>query len=171
MPGVPAGKVRVVPEAVDTGHFDPAKVHANSKLMPGLETTFAFLSVFKWEDRKNPRGLLEAYLREFNASEPVTLYLRTGSDAGAVQAAVDALAEQFALASPPRVVWVPKVSHAEYAQLYAGADAFVLPTHAEGWGACGRAVCFGYPNVAAWLAGRPLVEAMAMALPVIATNW
>ena len=35
---------------------------------------------------------------------------------------------------------------------YAGADAFVLPTHGEGW-------------------GRPAVEAMAMALPSVVTNW
>ena len=36
--------------------------------------------------------------------------------------------------------------------LYAAADAFVLPTRGEGW-------------------GLPIAEAMAMALPVIATNW
>ncbi|CAA6668467.1 unnamed protein product [Spirodela intermedia] len=38
------------------------------------------------------------------------------------------------------------------ARLYKAADAFVLPSRGEGW-------------------GRPLVEAMAMELPVIATNW
>ena len=37
-------------------------------------------------------------------------------------------------------------------RLYAAADAFVLPSRGEGW-------------------GRPHVEAMAMGLPVIATNW
>ncbi|KAI6676650.1 hypothetical protein NL676_037446 [Syzygium grande] len=36
--------------------------------------------------------------------------------------------------------------------MYKAADAFVLPSRGEGW-------------------GRPLVEAMAMSLPVIATNW
>mmetsp|Transcript_7315 Transcript_7315/g.18775 ORF Transcript_7315/g.18775 Transcript_7315/m.18775 type:complete len:158 (-) Transcript_7315:185-658(-) len=36
--------------------------------------------------------------------------------------------------------------------LYAGADAFVLPSRGEGW-------------------GRPHMEAMAMGCPVIATNW
>ena len=36
--------------------------------------------------------------------------------------------------------------------LYAAADAFVLPTRGEGW-------------------GLPIAEAMAMAMPVIATNW
>jgi len=37
-------------------------------------------------------------------------------------------------------------------QLYNIADAFVLPSRGEGW-------------------GRPYIEAMAMGLPVIATNW
>merc|ERR1711972_1291395 len=37
-------------------------------------------------------------------------------------------------------------------RLYRAADAFVIPTRGEGW-------------------GRPHVEAMSMALPVIATNW
>ncbi len=102
---------------------------------------YAFLSIFKWEDRKNPTGLLEAYLSEFSAAEPVALYLRSGGSASAVQEAVDRLVEKHAIAAAPRVVWVPKTTHAEYAQLFAGADAFVLPTHGEGWGAflrCGR---------------------------------
>jgi glycosyltransferase involved in cell wall biosynthesis len=38
------------------------------------------------------------------------------------------------------------------ARLYRAADAFVLPTRGEGW-------------------GRPLLEAMVMGVPVIATNW
>jgi glycosyltransferase involved in cell wall biosynthesis len=37
-------------------------------------------------------------------------------------------------------------------RLYNAANAFVLPTRGEGW-------------------GRPVVEAMAMELPVIVTNW
>ena len=39
-----------------------------------------------------------------------------------------------------------------YQQMLLGADVFVLATHGEGW-------------------GRPLMEAMAMGLPVIAANW
>ena len=45
-----------------------------------------------------------------------------------------------------------KVSHAVLRALYAEARAVVLPTRGEGW-------------------GRPHVEAMAMGLPVLATNW
>ena len=44
------------------------------------------------------------------------------------------------------------VPQADLAGLYKSVDAFVLPSRGEGW-------------------GRPIVEAMAMGLPVIATNW
>ncbi|KAG2443608.1 hypothetical protein HXX76_001959 [Chlamydomonas incerta] len=40
----------------------------------------------------------------------------------------------------------------QYVRLLAAADAFVLPTRGEGW-------------------GLPIIEAMALGLPVIATNW
>jgi glycosyltransferase involved in cell wall biosynthesis len=41
---------------------------------------------------------------------------------------------------------------AEFPRFYKAGDAVVLPTRGEGW-------------------GRPQVEAMAMGLPVISTNW
>ena len=50
------------------------------------------------------------------------------------KSAMDSLTKKLGLSDPPTVVWVPKVTHAEYPQLFANANAFVLPTHAEGWG-------------------------------------
>jgi glycosyltransferase involved in cell wall biosynthesis len=44
------------------------------------------------------------------------------------------------------------LSEADFISVYSAVDALVLPTHAEGW-------------------GRPQMEAMSMALPVITTNW
>jgi glycosyltransferase involved in cell wall biosynthesis len=44
------------------------------------------------------------------------------------------------------------IPDARMPNLYRAADCFVLPTRGEGW-------------------GRPFMEAMAMGLPVIATNW
>jgi hypothetical protein len=49
-------------------------------------------------------------------------------------------------------VYVHTQHIADLAALYKAADAFVLPSRGEGW-------------------GRPHVEAMSMALPVLATNW
>ena len=53
---------------------------------------------------------------------------------------------------PPVVLLDRAVPQAELPSLYRAVDAFVLPTRGEGW-------------------GRPVVEAMAMGLPAIATNW
>ncbi|KAF8072768.1 hypothetical protein HT031_000428 [Scenedesmus sp. PABB004] len=44
------------------------------------------------------------------------------------------------------------ISDADFPRFYKAGDAFVLPTRGEGW-------------------GRPQVEAMSMALPVLSTNW
>ncbi|KAK9078707.1 hypothetical protein SSX86_002764 [Deinandra increscens subsp. villosa] len=44
------------------------------------------------------------------------------------------------------------IAQVDFPKLYKASDAFVLPSRGEGW-------------------GRPIVEAMAMSLPVIATNW
>jgi glycosyltransferase involved in cell wall biosynthesis len=50
------------------------------------------------------------------------------------------------------VVLTEQLAMNELSGLYKAADAFVLPTRGEGW-------------------GRPIMEAMAMGLLTIATNW
>ena len=46
--------------------------------LPGSQGTFAFLSVFKWESRKNYVTLLMAFLQEFDETDDVTLFIRAG---------------------------------------------------------------------------------------------
>lgn len=153
--GVDPSKIFVVPEAVDTEFFDPGR-HAGAS---EDRAEFRFLSVFKWERRKGWDVLLRAYFEEFSGDDPVSLSIKTQAfhTAGAdFEAKVRDFAEAMGAAARRPLarfsVSADDVALAELPRLYASADAFVLPTRGEGW-------------------GRPLVEAMSMGLPVIATNW
>lgn len=150
--GVPKEKVFVVPQSVDVVTFDPSFVKPDRTLLPGSEEVFAFLSIFKWEERKNYADLLTAFLTAFDGNTKVGLYIRSGSDPTQLKWVVEQMVRDLRIRAPPKVVWVPKVATGDFPRLYATADAFVLPTHGEGW-------------------GRPIMEAMAMQLPVIATYW
>lgn len=132
-------------------------------------TKFEFLSIFKWERRKGWDVLLEAYWRTFSKSDDVRLRLRTylpsflGGDPN-----ITVQLEKFAVSvmgvpldELAEVVWERgqnasqrenSMSREEVRDLYYQADCFVLPTRGEGW-------------------GLPIAEAMAMALPVIVTNY
>jgi len=124
--------------------------------------------VFKMEDRKNWKMLVEAFLREFDAAEPVRLVIKTrpcgwcgyshptqavrrfaeeleGRSEGAVEGAAARVGSQL-------LVQEQEVAMDQLRSIYADADAFVLPSHGEGW-------------------GLTLMEAMAMALPTIGTGW
>ena len=179
--GVNASKLVVVPEPVDVDLFDPrfavplelppapaaglageADTYGSGPPPPSATVAgrhlFRFLSVFKWEERKGWRILLHAYFSEFTAADPVVLYLKTNVyhsradfKAQILQLIADVgLAPAAGLA---RLVILDRpIPAGQMPGLYRSADAFVLPSRGEGW-------------------GRPHVEAMAMALPVIATNW
>eukprot|EP00741_Cyanophora_paradoxa_P004321 tig00000792_g4195.t1 len=154
--GARASKLRVIGEPVDSAFYDPDRVEAAK--LPGDAGDYKFLSIFKWEARKGWEVLLEAYFREFTIEEDVTLYLLTApyhhSGAPFEQQIAEfgrslGLDEHFL----PRVELLrPGVPDDEMPRIYKAADAFVLPSRGEGW-------------------GRPHIEAMAMGLPVIATNW
>lgn len=164
--GVRPDAIHVVPEAVDVKFFDPMRVVAAYDLtqhVAGVTAhTNVFLSIFKWEERKAWRVLLRAYFEAFAAHDDVLLVLLTSayhSDAERANDFEDVI-ERFAresvgktLTELPRVVVLPpQLPQAALPSLYKAASAFVLPSRGEGW-------------------GRPHVEAMAMALPVIATFW
>jgi len=134
---------------------------------------YEFFSTFKWEPRKGWEFLFEAFFRDFydsQSTEDVTLLVLTymyfpqgtpqGGSVYTIYPALDELAAAVGRWFPGKTVHdMPRfclaadpVSEFELAQLFRGADAFVLPTRGEGW-------------------GLPTMQAMAMALPVISTNF
>eukprot|EP00002_Diphylleia_rotans_P028544 TRINITY_DN5769_c0_g1_i1.p1 TRINITY_DN5769_c0_g1~~TRINITY_DN5769_c0_g1_i1.p1 ORF type:complete len:436 (+),score=94.33 TRINITY_DN5769_c0_g1_i1:85-1392(+) len=187
--GVNPHKIHVVPESVNTSLFDPKAVrdlpriprslklcHALLK-EKGLDPSeyFIFLSIFKWEHRKGWNILLESFIKEFTKDDKVALCLRTkppikeeaegmfanmfGSKERLARESFQQILAQVQEAagineneSPHIVLIAEDIPANVYPRIYLEADAFVLPSRGEGW-------------------GRPHAEAMAMGLPVIATNW
>ena len=165
--GVDRRRLVVVPEPVDTAFFDPDRAgvaddatrRALDAYAPELQRagagTFKFLSIFKWEERKGWNVLLRAFFDEFDASGGATLFLLTNPYHSAMSEA-DFRAEVAALRGATQnahvVVLTPGLPQRLLPALYKACDAFVLPSRGEGW-------------------GRPHAEAMAMRLPLIATNW
>lgn len=157
--GVERTKLRVMPGAVDTSEFDPARFTA---LPLPNRAAFNFLAVFEWSSRKGWDVLLAAYLREFSAADDVCLYLRTylfaqpdGDPREAIWQRIRAHAATLGLGDKqwPRIeILADQVATEDLPRLYKAADCLVAPSRGEGW-------------------GRPHHEAMLMELPVIATNW
>jgi glycosyltransferase involved in cell wall biosynthesis len=157
--GVNKNKLFVIPEAIDTQVFDPSKVE---KLDLGNDDDFKFLSIFEWTERKGAETLLRSYFEEFTNSDKVCLYLRTyllsnyDTDTGeTINSKINSIIEEnkYDKEKLPRfVILSEQLPFNKMLSLYKSVDAFVLPSKGEGW-------------------GRPYMEAMAMELPVIATNW
>lgn len=140
--------VKIVHEGVDTTIFHPYV----DKLQKKDPEYFTFLSIFKWEDRKSPDILLEAFSEEFDPKEKVGLVLQCYNP---FIRDFDPYERLFGLNLPkhaPINVVPPVQTHADLARLYASADCFVLPTKGESW-------------------GLPLIESLACGTPVITTNF
>lgn len=144
--GVPAERLSVVP----LGHAaPPAELPA-----PGLAPPY-LLAVGTLEPRKNLAVVLEAYrmLRETRPAAP-PLAVAGGRGWGGVTVA--ALAGRLGMAQVVRELGF--VPDAQLFALYAGAEAFIFPSLAEG---------FGFPPLEAMAAGCPVVASDAASLPEV----
>jgi glycosyltransferase involved in cell wall biosynthesis len=157
--GMPPERIRHVPQGFNPDAFPVA---AAPLTLPG-RGRFNFLSVFAWSKRKGWDALIKAFVQEFppgekGAQSAVTLTLKvSGFRSNTLEVAAaqrDALLAELGVSQmPENILWVDSsLADSEMAGLYAAADAFVLPTRAEGW-------------------GRPFMEAMAMGIPVVGTGW
>lgn len=141
---------------------------------------YTFCSVFKMEGRKGWKELVEGFMREFSSSTSTSTssstnvvlilrtYLHTGTGISqdnfnreAIRKEIDDHLAYRGLPTSntsdgkngPRIEIVSEhLPSWQLVSFYKSCDAFVLSTHAEGW-------------------GLPTHEAMIMGLPVITTNW
>lgn len=142
--GIPAEKIRVVPEGVDTDAFRPS----GRPKQPGR---FRFLFVGKWEPRKFVAELARAFVDEFDGNDDVELVLHAHNPYVPGFSTRREL-ERLELPRTPRIIVSEPGNSAALRELYQSADILVFPTRAEGW-------------------GLPILEAMATGLPVIVTDY
>ena len=153
--GFPEEKIFVMPLGVDTDMYNSVKV---KPFRPREYRGFVFLSIFEWSLRKGWDVLLKAYHSCFQAKDDVTLAIRAyrgGQSADWIRQQIALFQESLPLRPEerPHIVVLDRfVAPRDLPSLYAGADAFVLPSRGEGW-------------------GLPYIEAMAMGIPAIGTNW
>lgn len=154
--GVEPDRLVVVPGAIDMTPYDPT---LNPLPIEGRRG-YNFLSIFDWSLRKGWDTLLRAYIEEFRAEEEVALILKTHSSLGYTTQQISDFIVNFLQnelgrdpeSVPDIVLQATDIPAHFMPNLYRTADCFVLPTRGEGW-------------------GRPYMEAMAMGLPTIGTDW
>ena len=122
--GLPPAMFRVLGEGIDLQRFDPTlldRARARDRVFDRLnaaaaersvngseaataggisESTFVFLSIFKWEVRKGWPELIEAFLAEFAHDEDVVLVLRTSPESEEFAAHLESLCDSGAIECP-----------------------------------------------------------------------
>jgi glycosyltransferase involved in cell wall biosynthesis len=135
-----------VPLGVDLELFHPGPLRGQ------LTERTVFLSVFEWGLRKGWDLLLQAYRAAFRPSDAVLLLLKVDCREPATNP-LRPMREALGDAAPPvSLIYNRSLSGQQLAELYRGADCFVLPSRGEGW-------CM------------PALEAMACGTPALVTNW
>jgi glycosyltransferase involved in cell wall biosynthesis len=147
--GVPAERVRVIPNGIDLNLFTPK----GSTSRPQGARKFVFLFVGGAIRRKGVDLLLDAYREAFEPGEDVTLLITAlGAQAAYLHNSLlgTVMAYTHDPTAPTAEIVTDELDDATLASLYRGCDAFVLPYRAEGF-------CM------------PVLEAMACGKPVITT--
>ena len=153
--GIPENKIASLPPAVDSFVYNPDGPRMSISNKKG----FVFLTSGDFTERKNFEAVLEAFVKEFNGSEAVTLLIKSHFGGFIKRHRRDCInkfkeiAQRFAGDNPPRILfWGDKISEQAMASLYRSADAFVLTSRGEGL-------------------GMQYLESMASGIPVIHADW
>lgn len=106
------------------------------------DNDFVFCSIFQWQERKNPYGLLAAYSVAFTGVQDVALVLKTyrfdhAGDREQIKNMVLDFRKHVTLDHFPKIfLVVENLSKQEILGLHKRSDAFVLLQRSEGWGLC-----------------------------------
>lgn len=151
--GIEAGRIHVVPNGLDASAYRLGIDAAGIKRRYDLDAYLLFVG--NMLPHKNLQRLIRAFA-SIALKFPHTLVIAGNKDAR-YHPRLEAEARDLGVAD--RVVFLDYVPLAELPALYAGADAFVLPSLYEG---------FGLPILEAMACGIPVVASRIGALPEVA---
>lgn len=149
--GVPAERVFVVPNGVNTERFNPAAPAYPLR----TKKSFKFLFVGGTIARKGIDILLDVYTRSFSSKDDVCLVVKDmgGESFYRGQTAGDWIRRLQAEKDKPEIEYIrPTLSERQMAGLYTACNCLVHPYRGEGF-------------------GLPIAEAMASGIPVIVTDY
>ena len=148
--------LKVVPHVI----AQPSPLQTNALAWPIHNSdAYVFYSIFQWLERKNPGGLLKAYLTEFTEKDQVYLALKTyrldcgPAERQVVKTDIDRLKKSLNLSYyPPIVFFGDLLTREQMESLHQQGHCYALLQRGEGF-------------------GIPLAQAMAHGKPVITTQY
>jgi len=146
--------VYVIPHTFDVNEVE--NLEQSEPIVKGRDGEFYFYSIFQWLERKNPIGLLRAFLTEFKTDEHVTLVMKTfrqhpgrPEDAQSVTKGIQAIKHNLYLPEYPRLLLISSLmTRDQILSLHKQCDCYVSLNRCEG---------FGIPLTEAMLAGKPVI--------------
>jgi glycosyltransferase involved in cell wall biosynthesis len=143
--------LRKIPHAIDLPNMNVVP-EFNLDGIPN--NAFVFYSIFQWQERKNPYGLLTAYASAFSGVEDVVLVLKTyrfdhSGDKEQVRQLIMEYRKYMNLPHFPKMfLVVENMSKENITALHKRGDCFVLLQRSEGW---------GLPHFEAAACGKPII--------------
>ena len=113
---------------------------------------FVFYSIFEWQDRKCPHGLLSSFLEAFSSSDQVTLAIKTNHAAADVARAALEEARRVARSDARVLLFSDGWSNPQIDALHARGNCYVSLHRGEGW-------------------NYPLFDAASRGIPVVSTGY
>jgi glycosyltransferase involved in cell wall biosynthesis len=140
-----------IPHAIDVPDLDAVQ---DFNIAGVGSNDYIFYSIFQWQERKNPYGLLAAYTAAFTGVDDVCLVLKTymhdhGGDREKVIGLIKDYKKYMTLDHFPKMyVIVENMSSGNIQGLHKRGDCFTLLQRSEGW---------GLPHFEAAAMGNPII--------------
>lgn len=143
----------VIPEAIDTELPLEIAPYQIPQINP---TDFKFYAIFEWTERKNPKALVEAFYREFENVEGVTLVIKTYVDnftpdkKKEISDALRLIKKRLGLNRyAPIALYKNLMDRHQVYRFHKTFDCFVSAHRGEGW---------GIPQMEAMLLEKPIIS-------------